>query len=64
MQRTFVRNAVNFAVNFCKKCGEMWRIIFFSPHSPLSPHFLHYFATKLDALNFCKKCGEFCSEFL
>ena len=25
-----VRNAVNFAVNFCKKCGEMWWIIFFS----------------------------------
>ena len=41
----------------------------FSPHSPLSPHFLHYFATEVDAvkfvrnavifaLNFCKKCGE------
>ena len=37
----FCKNAVNFAVGFCKKCGEMWWISFFSPHSPLSPLFLH-----------------------
>ena len=29
MRWIFVRNAVNFAVNFCKKCREMWWIIFF-----------------------------------
>ena len=29
MRWIFVRNAVNFAVNFCKQCGEMWWIIFF-----------------------------------
>ena len=61
----FVRNAVNFAVNFCRKRGEMpW--IFFSPHSP---YFSYSFATKVDAVNssknvanfavnFCKKCVE------
>ena len=25
----FLRNVVNFAVNFCRKCGEMWRIFYF-----------------------------------
>ena len=32
MRWIFVRNAVNFAVNFCKKCGEMRWIIFFRIH--------------------------------
>ena len=42
MRWIYVRNAVNFALNFCKKCGEMWWI-FFSPHSLQSSHFLQKF---------------------
>ena len=53
MRWIFVRNAVNFAVNFCKKCGEMWWNIYFHrihrnhrisyKDSPQSPHFLQRF---------------------
>ena len=53
MRWIFVRNAVNFAVNFCKKCGEMqWNIYFHRNHhisyknSPHSPHLLQKFTQK------------------
>ena len=56
MRWIFVRNAVNFAVNFCKKCGEMrWIIYFHRIHrnhrisykiSPHSPHFLQKITLK------------------
>ena len=36
----FVRNALNFSESFCKKCGNAVTYSF-SPHSPLSPNFLH-----------------------
>ena len=69
MRWIFVRNAVNFAVNFCKECGEMWWIIFF--HHIHRFHRISYIilpqklmrwifvrnAVKF-AVNFCKKCGE------
>ena len=52
----FLRNAVNFAVNFWKKCGEMrWNIYchrYYRNHrisyqnSPHSPHFLQIFIRK------------------
>ena len=33
MRWNFVRNAVNFVVNFCNKCGEMlWNIYFHRIH--------------------------------
>ena len=56
MRWIFVRNAVNLVVNFCKKCGEKWWIIFFHrihrnhrisyENSPHSPHFLRKFTQK------------------
>ena len=56
MRWIFVRNAVNFAVNFCKKCGEMrWNIYFHRIHrnhrisynnSPQSLPFLQKFTQK------------------
>ena len=55
MQWIFIRNAVNFAVDFWKKCGEMLLIISllhslqscaFYKNSPYSPHF----SQKLPAL--------------
>ena len=49
MRWIFVRNAVNFAVIFCKKCGEMRLNIYFHrihgdyciPYKT-SPHSLHF----------------------
>ena len=53
MRWIFERNAVIFAVHFCKKCGELrWNIYFHRIHrnhrisynnSPQSPHFLQQF---------------------
>ena len=45
MQQIFVRNAVNFSVNFCKKCGEISFFTAFT-ESPHSPHFLQNFTQK------------------
>ena len=69
MRWIFVRNAVNFAVNFCKKCGKMWWIIFF--HRIHRFHRISYIILPQKlmqwifvrnavnfAVNFCKKCGE------
>ena len=65
MRWILVRNAVIFAVNSCMKLGEKRRIIFFSPHSRLSPISFINFQQMLmrwifirNALNCCKKCGE------
>ena len=50
MRWIFVRNAVNFSVNFCKKCREMrWNIYFHRNHHISykdSPHFLQKFTQK------------------
>ena len=53
MRWIFVRNAVNFAVNFCKKCGALrWNIYIQRYHrisyktSPHSPRFLPKFTQK------------------
>ena len=51
MRWIFVRNAVNLAVNFCKKCGEMWRIIFFTAFTAFTA-FLILICHK-------SRCGEF-----
>ena len=69
MRWIFVRNAVNFAVNFCKKCGDMWWIIFF--HRIHRFHRISYIILPQKsmqwifvrnavnfAVKFCKKCGE------
>ena len=69
MRWIFVRNAVNVAVNFCKKCGEMWWIIFF--HRIHRFHCISYIILPQNsmrwnfvrnamnfAVNFCKKCSE------
>ena len=62
MRWIFVSNSVNFAVNICKKCSEL-----FSPHSLLSLHFLHpqstffcefFVRNALNAVNYCKKCDD------
>ena len=65
----FVSNAVNFAMNLCKKCGELWWIIFF--HRIHRFHSISYINLPQKsmrwifvrnavnfAVNFCKKCGE------
>ena len=61
MRWIFVRNAVNFEVIFCKKCGEMWWIIFF--HSIHRFHRISYInlPRKLMRWIFVRnamKCGE------
>ena len=52
MRWIFVGNAVNFAVNFCKKCGEKRWIIFFTAFTAFTA-----FLTLI-----CHKSG--CGEFL
>ena len=72
MRWIFVRNAVIFAVNFCKKCGEMrWNIFFHRIHRFHRFHRNSYINLTQKpmrwifvrnavnfAVNFCKKCGE------
>ena len=69
MRWIFVRNALNFAANFCKICGEMWCVIFF--HCIHRFHHISYINLPqkskrwifvrnavIFVVNFCKKCGE------
>ena len=68
MRWIFVRNVVNFAVNFCKKCGEMWWIFFHRIHlfhrisyinlPQKSMRWIFVRNAVKFAVNFCKKCGE------
>ena len=55
----FVRNAVNFAVNFCKKCGEMWWIIFFHRFHRISYINLPQKSMQWIFVRNAVKCGEF-----
>ena len=57
-----VRNAMNFAVNFCKKCGELWWNIYFHrihrnhrmyKNSPHSLHFLQKITLKPRPGHYC-----------